>query len=238
MDTGGRSELAVEGEREVTRLWRTWRTVLEMLKDRGYEISADELSIPRWKFQEKYTDSATGLADRRLMRLQALPSEAMIKRDTPRPTKSNPEPQTKAGTIWVEFSPETTIGIKHLRAFAQHLDSHRFTTGIFVTIGAVTAAALRAFEPLQERGIHAEHFQEQDLLVNITRHELVPKHVLLSAEEKKVLLDRYRLKETQLPRIQLGDPVSKYLGLKRGNVVKIIRKSETAGRYASYRWVF
>lgn len=172
------------------------------------------------------------------MRLQAYPTDDMIKRDTPRPTKSNPNPQTTAGTVFVEFSPEVTVGIKHLRQFAQHLDANNITTGIFITIGTVTASALRAFEPLIERGITAEHFQEQDLLVNITRHELVPKHVLLSAEEKKVLLDRYRLKETQLPRIQLGDPVARYLGLKRGNVVKIIRKSETAGRYATYRWVF
>src|SRR5271156_1015116 len=172
------------------------------------------------------------------MKLQAVPTDEMIKRDTPRPTKSNPNPQTTAGTVWVEFSPETTIGIKHLRMFAQHLDMNKITSGIFITIGAVTTAALRAFEPLGERGITAEHFREEDLLVNITQHELVPRHVLLSAEEKKVLLDRYRLKETQLPRIQYGDPVARYLGLKRGNVVKIIRKSETAGRYASYRWVF
>ncbi|KIV80330.1 hypothetical protein PV11_07838 [Exophiala sideris] len=238
MDYDERPRLSVEAEKEVTRLWRTWRTVLEMLVDRGYAIATEELTISRDQFHNKFCDRQAGHADRRLMRLQAAPTEEMIKRDTPRPTKSNPDPQTTAGTIWVEFSPETTIGIKHLRAFAQHLDQHKFTTGIFITIGPVTAAALRAFEPLTERGIAAEWFQEQDLLVNITRHELVPKHVLLSAEEKKVLLDRYRLKETQLPRIQYSDPVARYLGLKRGNVVKIIRKSETAGRYASYRWVF
>jgi DNA-directed RNA polymerase I, II, and III subunit RPABC1 len=172
------------------------------------------------------------------MRLQAVPTEEMEKRDTPMPTKSKPNPVTRAGPIWVEFSSEQTIGIKHIRNFAQHLDANKFTVGIFITIGPVTAAALRAFEPLHERGITAEHFREEDLLVNITKHELVPRHVLLSDEEKKVLLDRYRLKETQLPRIQFSDPVARYLGLKRGNVVKIIRKSETAGRYASYRWVF
>ncbi|KEF52335.1 DNA-directed RNA polymerase I, II, and III subunit RPABC1 [Exophiala aquamarina CBS 119918] len=238
MDLDDRPKLSAEAEREVTRLWRTWRTVLEMLVDRGYAISDSEMTISRDDFQRKFGDPQTGHAERRLMKLQAYPTEEMIKRDTPRPTKVKPNPQTTAGTIWVEFSPETTIGIKHLRAFAQHLDANKMTTGIFITIGPVTAAALRAFEPLAEREITAEHFQEQDLLINITRHELVPKHVLLSAEEKKVLLDRYRLKETQLPRIQFGDPVARYLGLKRGNVVKIIRKSETAGRYASYRWVF
>ena len=179
-----------------------------------------------------------GCDSRRKMRIQAAPTDEMTNLHTPMATTKNPSPQTKAGTIWVEFSPEPTIGIKHLRQFAQYLDQNKFTTGIFISQGPVTAAALRAFEPLIARGITAEHFQEADLLVNITRHELVPKHILLSAEEKKVLLERYRLRETQLPRIQHSDPVARYLGLKKGDVVKIIRRSETAGRYASYRWVF
>ena len=169
------------------------------------------------------------------MTFQATPSAAMIEKHTPLPTKSDPDPAPTCGTIWVEFAKETSMGIKQMRGFAQHVQANNFKTGILVTQTALTPAAMKIIPVVHPSII--ETFLETDLLVNITHHELVPKHVLLSGEEKKKLLERYRLKESQLPRIQVGDPVAKYLGLRRGNVVKIIRKSETAGRYASYRWV-
>lgn len=153
---------------------------------------------------------------------------------TPLPTKARPEPQPASiGTIYVEFSTEPTIGIKHLRTFAQFLHDRNYYSGIYITTSTPSTSAVKQSANLP---ITIELFAEQDLLVNITKHELVPKHLLLSPEEKKALLERYRLKETQLPRIRVEDPVAKYLGLRRGQVVKIIRKSETAGRYASYRW--
>jgi len=100
----------------------------------------------------------------------------------------------------------------------------------------VTGFAKQAIAEMTEK-YKIEQFIETELLVNITDHILVPKHLKLSQEEKRGLLEKYKLKETQLPRIQVNDPVARYFGLERGQVVKIVRTSETAGRYVTYRLV-
>ncbi len=169
------------------------------------------------------------------MQFSARPSEAMIKKFTPPATISNPHPVSEAGTIWVEFCPEkSSIGVGVMKKFIQHCAANNFKAGILVTSQPLSSQARKVITAtLAYTAI--ECFLEEDLLVNITHHELVPKHIVLSREEKAALLKRYRLKETQLPRILSKDPIARYLGLKRGAVVKIIRTSETAGRYASYR---
>jgi DNA-directed RNA polymerase subunit H (RpoH/RPB5) len=83
--------------------------------------------------------------------------------------------------------------------------------------------------------LHLSVFFEVELVVNIMEHEMVPRHTLLSKKEKKALLARYKVTEEQLPRILYTDPVAKYLGVKRGEVLEIARDSETAGRYTTYR---
>ena len=51
----------------------------------------------------------------------------------------------------------------------------------------------------------------------------MPEHVVLNADEKAELLARYKLKDHQLPRIQAGDTIARYYGLKRGQVSNVFR---------------
>lgn len=200
----------------------------------GYELTEEECNISLPDFRAQYADES-GAPQRTKMAFTARPSAAMLAKYTPLPRPGqDAAPEAQIGTVHVEFATESSIGIKHLKAFAQLLSEKNYYTGIFVTQTAPTSSALKIIPSLLPTIM--EIFREEDLLVNISRHELVPKHTLLSAEDKKRLLERYRLKETQLPRIRVDDPMAKYLGLRRGQVVKIIRRSETAGRYASYRW--
>ncbi|ODQ82085.1 hypothetical protein BABINDRAFT_32522 [Babjeviella inositovora NRRL Y-12698] len=207
-------------ERSISRLWRSFKTVKEMVRDRGYYIAQEEIDIPLDEFRSKVCDSMN-IPQRKLMCFQAQPTaEALAK-------------YSELGSLWVEFCDEANVGIKTMRNFCIHISEKNFLTGIFIYQDRITPSASKLVPTVAPATI--ETFQESDLVVNITHHELVPKHVRLSIEEKKDLLERYRLKESQLPRIQREDPVARYLGLKRGQVVKIVRRSETSGRYASYR---
>ncbi|MFZ2070090.1 MAG: DNA-directed RNA polymerase subunit H [Halobacteriota archaeon] len=73
--------------------------------------------------------------------------------------------------------------------------------------------------------------------VTILEHELVPVHEKISDEELKELLNVYKIRKEQLPKIKSTDPVIKEIKVEEGGVVKIMRRSRTAGRAVSYRLV-
>lgn len=73
--------------------------------------------------------------------------------------------------------------------------------------------------------------------LDIIKHELVPKHEVLNEKEKEELLKKYGITLRLLPRILDTDPVVKILNAKLGDVIKITRKSETAGEAIYYRVV-
>lgn len=138
--------------------------------------------------------------------------------------------------MFVFFPDEPKIGIKTIKTYCTRMQEENIHRAIVVVQAGMTPSAKQSLVDMAPKYI-LEQFLESELLINITEHELVPEHVVMTPEEKQELLARYKLKENMLMRIQAGDPVARYFGLKRGQVVKIIRPSETAGRYISYRLV-
>ena len=69
------------------------------------------------------------------------------------------------------------------------------------------------------------------------KHELVPKHEILSEKDKKEVLERFEVTEKQLPKIPVSDPVIEMIGANPGHVIRITRKSATAEEAVYYRLV-
>jgi DNA-directed RNA polymerase subunit H (RpoH/RPB5) len=85
-------------------------------------------------------------------------------------------------------------------------------------------------------GRHAEHFNLQDLQVDIARHVLVPRHTILPRAEVDELLKGLMIKsKAQLPSILESDAMARYIGAHPGDVIRIERKSPTAGETLFYR---
>ena len=74
------------------------------------------------------------------------------------------------------------------------------------------------------------------LQFNILKHCLVPKHTLLSLDEKEAFMKKYNvIDKSQIPDISFFGPVSIVLGIRPGDVVKIERSSRTAIQADFYR---
>jgi DNA-directed RNA polymerases I, II, and III subunit RPABC1 len=195
-------------EQEMSRLFRIRRTILELLRDRGYIVLDNEqdLEMTREEFNQRFI-AASGSRE----------SLTMLKQKAD-------EPSDQIYVFFPEEAKGKAVGVKPITAKVDRMERDRIDRAIMVLQTGLTPHAKQAVERLSAgQRLRMEVFFENELLVNITRHILVPMHEVMSEEDKRALLKRYKLKESQLPRIQRSDPVARYYGLLPGMVVKITR---------------
>lgn len=148
---------------EIDNLFRIRKTFLKMLEDRGYTVT----------LEEKEKQLADWRANFRKESLCFLTSKE----------------KDKNYYIYVEFNSANKLGVSDITSFADRLINQGVRNGIIIVKGSITALAKAKISELEEY-LHLEYFEEKELLVNITEHELVPKHYPLSDEEKKELLKK------------------------------------------------
>lgn len=82
-----------------------------------------------------------------------------------------------------------------------------------------------------------QYFYAKQLSFNPTKHSYVPKHIKINDENeiKNILENNLISSKTKLPFILHTDIIAKWLGLKQGDIVKIIRYNPNSGEYNYYR---
>jgi len=191
---------------------------MQMCRDRGFLIEDNECTMTEDGFKDTFGSK---------------PSE-----DEPKRSEMNVVVENEHGeSLGLFFPDEQKVGRAAVRQIVESMTDNDMRYAIVVVRVGMTPSAKKALQSAGGDTLQIQSFTEAELMVNITEHELVPKHELLTPEEKIALIKRYKLKEQQIPRIKVSDPVAKYHGLRRGQIVKITRDSPTAGRYVTYRIV-
>ena len=197
---------------EKSKLFKVWKTLNKMMEDRGYSKN-DNSNLKYDEFIAKLN------MDKKMYGIFA---------------KVDPADPDNIIRTYYEYIPNPKINMENIKDFFELMKESKVNSGIILLSGKLSQQAKQKLSEINTQ-LQVEMFSLNELVVNITEHELVPKHILVTPEEKKKLLERYRIKDSQLPKILSTDPVARYLGLTRGQVVKIVRVSETAGRYITYR---
>ncbi|XP_077616766.1 LOW QUALITY PROTEIN: DNA-directed RNA polymerases I, II, and III subunit RPABC1 [Crocuta crocuta] len=190
----------MDDEEETYRLWKIRKTIMQLCHDRGYLVTQDELDQTLEEFKAQFGDK---------------PSEGRPRRtDLTVLVAHNDDPTDQ---MFVFFPEEPKVGIKTIKVYCQRMQEENITRALIVVQQGMTPSAKQSLVDMAPKYI-LEQFLQQELLINITEHELVPEH------------DPGCSVSPVCPQ-----PVCPAFA--PAQVVKIIRPSETAGRYITYRLV-
>lgn len=141
-----------------------------------------------------------------------------------------PKEKQKA-LIWC-IPEEGTVGIAIVKNLYKIMEENNTEKGMIITSGKYTHAAR-----VNAKKNNIELLPKIFPAFNIFKHELVPKHEILTLKEREQMLAQYKIRPYQLPQIKVSDPTVKAIGAKPGDILRIIRESPTAGTHIAYRYV-
>jgi len=111
------------------------------------------------------------------------------------------------------------FNVNRVQEYISFMNQLETKHGIIVYKDNATPMAKKVVDNSQD--ILIELFTEEELQYNITKHRLVPKHERLSSEEALAFKVRFGKK---FPSLLRSDPVCRFYGYNRGDIIKITRK--------------
>ena len=144
--------------------------------------------------------------------------------------------------VHVFFSWDDSIDKDGIKKYVGAVKAHYSSEyrGIIVYANKVTPMVNEVVRTMKEKTGHdrvvMELFDRDEFMIDNIAYTWQPRFALLNANEKAVLLAKYKIKDFALPRIFITDKMAMYYGAELSNVFKIVRRAE-AGSYVTYRVV-
>lgn len=133
--------------------------------------------------------------------------------------------------VWIYKEPKV-VGVALVRDLVREVEEQNAQEGMLVGGSRFTPAAKK-----HARAMRVELVEGGYASFELFGHELVPKHTIASDDEVTLVLGHYGIEKPQFPRIRREDPAARVLGAKIGQIVRIERDSQTAGKIYYYRLV-
>ncbi len=206
---------------DINLLFTIYNNLRSMLEARNYNVEKD---------MKEYTDVESF---RKQFKNKDVPDVSILKFTTSKKDDS----KDKLGIYWND---DEKIGTKALKGYMDDMIKKNIKRGICILKYTMSTFAKHTIDEFNHNtsNMYFETFDYSELMLNITKHILVPKHVVLSKPEVEELMTKYNLKKiTQLPKIHRTDPITKYFGLLSGSVVKVMRINQVGSIYLTYRIV-
>jgi DNA-directed RNA polymerase I, II, and III subunit RPABC1 len=189
-----------------------------------------------------YVIPSKGMEERALETLKQILTARGHKSETFDPVGS-PLDETKMYTfdsILIIFSTKSRVTEKELSNFTEYAKENTYTAGIIVVspsrASETTMTSLRNYISNTDNQL-LQFFEIRHLQFDISKHRKVPKHRILTEDEKVNVLKEYKLvKPTFLPKIDSQDAMARWIGARPGDVVEITGICETSGENKRYRY--
>ena len=189
------------------KCYKSFITLLKLLKNRKYIVNDDMLNITYNDFCQKYKEKS---------------DLTMVFFDN------------NQNSIFIFYPNDEKVGVKQLRLYLDIMVNENIKNAILIVKECVTGFAKQELNSdISEYRI--EDFTESEMQYDITEHQLQPKFEVLTPYQKNILLKKYNITDDNLPIIIQTDPIARYYGLSIGDILKITRKSETAGKCNTFR---
>lgn len=192
-------------------------TILEMLKQRGYDVTEHMTFSPSLN-NDKNMETIKIKKDNELIEVHYELTS----------TRTNHKILTKrVQEIILNFDED---------------DKSKDITIIFIVSDLMTPSVREAIKILMSKHkIFIQVFPIRTLMYVITNHNIVPKHIRIKQDEFKEWIDDFmdslHINSLEnLPKILDSDPVAMFIGLRQGELCKIIRPSISAGQHIVYRY--